>query len=161
MRSFCLSLVAIGILLLPACSFQASDSNASVPPVEPKPIDDSTPPERASETAQHEIVEDLQPADVASTAESRFTLDPAPAPPEDSASSSNRELADPKASAGEAFQSVARVLRGAIVGGTEDSETESRSSLFGSVGRALSKGLQEAVAGADQEDAGDEDGSTE
>ncbi|MDA1054242.1 MAG: hypothetical protein O3C40_27665 [Planctomycetota bacterium] len=133
MRCFLLSLSAISLLLLPACGFRSSTPDAEVSPVNPTPVPDAPPV-----AAADEVLEQVEPAAVSSPAEPEFTLDPAPAPP--------TESSPERASAEEVLQSVARVLRGAVEGESDESDAGSQGSVFGAIGRALSKGFQEAAA---------------
>ena len=135
MRCFLSSLTAASLLLLPACRVQSSHPESEMAPV---------PPEPAARDAAAEEVEQSESAarELASTPQ--FTLDPAPAPPINAEPVPAPELEADNASAEEVFQSVARVLRGAIAGGSDEGSNES---VFGSVGRALSKGFQEAAGG--------------
>ena len=81
MRLFLFMLSAIGLLLLPACTFRSSTSEAKVSPDAPTPISDS-PPVAAAE----EALEQATRAPVSPPAEPELTLDPAPAPPTESSS---------------------------------------------------------------------------
>lgn len=80
----------------------------------------------------------------APTTEPQFVNDPAPAPPTESWSEFDDSLPRESSSAEAVLKSVARVLKGAV-DGEDTSERESNGSVLGSIGRALSKGFQEAA----------------
>ena len=141
MRFFLLSLSAISLLLLPACNFRSSTSEAEVSPLAPTPIPDSPPVGSADQE-----IERVEPAAASSPSEPELSLDPAPAPPSESSSSPPLESSAKTSSAEDAFKSVARVLQGAVEGADDETDPGSKGSVFGSIGRALSKGFQEAVA---------------
>lgn len=141
MRSFIPGFAAVTLLLVPACNFQVSDRDAKVAPSSPTPIIESNPIAAAEE--RDSIVDEPVPAPT-------FALDPAPAPPIESApleSGSSEEASSGTASSAEdVFKSIARVLKGSAAGENGEAEAESTGSIFGSIGRALSKGFQEATA---------------
>lgn len=147
MRIFLYSLAAISLLLLPACNFRSSTSEAEVSPVAPTPIPDSPPV-----VAADQAVEQAEPAPVSPPAEPDFTLDPAPAPPTKFSSLPPEESSAEPSSVEDVFKSVARVLQGAVEGTNDETDASSQGSVFGSIGRALSKGFQEAVAGENATD---------
>jgi len=147
MRFFPLNLSAISLLLLPACSFQSSTPEAEVSSVAPTPIPDS-PPVAAADRE----IERVEPAVGSSPSEPEFRLDPAPAPPAQSSSSPAEESSAKTSSAEDAFKSVARVLQGAVEGADDEAGKGSTGSVFGSIGRALSKGFREAAAGENATD---------
>lgn len=143
MRSLMLSFTAVSLLFLPACNFQSSTSEAEIAPADATPIPDSTPIPATDEVATSDEPEDADPM-----AEPKLTLDPAPAPPPSDSEPAIQEdsPATERSSAEDVFQSVARVLRSAVAGDTDEAEADSNGSVYGSVGRALSKGFQEAAA---------------
>ena len=147
MRLCLFTLSVISLLLLPACTFRSSTSEAEVSPVAPTPIPDS-PPVAAAEQA----LEQTSPAPVSPPAEPEFTLDPAPAPPTESSSFPPQESSAEPSSVEDVLNSVARVLQGAVEGSEDDTGARSQGSVFGSIGRALSKGFQEAAAGENAAD---------
>ncbi len=142
MRCFLLSLSGVCLLLLPACNFRSSTSEVEVVPVAPAPISDS-PPAAVTE----DVIERVEPAAVSPPAAPEFSLDPAPAPPSESSTSSSEEAPTASTSAEDVFNSVARVLQGAVEGEHDGADADSNGAIFGSISRALSKGFQEAAAG--------------
>ncbi|HUG67698.1 MAG TPA: hypothetical protein VMM76_08095 [Pirellulaceae bacterium] len=136
MRSFIPGFAAVTLLLVPACNFQVSDTDAKVAPSSPTPIIESNPIAAAEE--RDSVVDEPAPAPT-------FALDPAPAPPTESWSSEEASSAT-ASSAEDVFKSIARVLKGSAEGENGEAEAESTGSIFGSIGRALSKGFQEATA---------------
>lgn len=142
MRAFLLTLSAIGLLLVPACNFRTDTSEAEVVPAATTPIPNSPPV-----TETREVAEPLEPAADSSPSGQAFAYDPAPAPPAESTSFAPEEPTAKPSSAEDVLQSVARVLQGAAAGSDDETGTDAKGSVFGSIGRALSKGFQEAVAG--------------
>ena len=147
MRLFLFTLPATSLLLLPACTFQTSTSEAEVSPAAPIPISDAPPVAAAEET-----IEQVTPEPVSPPPEPKLTLDPAPAPPSESSSFAPQESSPAPSSAEDVLNSVARVLQGAVEGSNDETGGSSQGSVFGSIGRALSKGFQEAAAGENTED---------
>ena len=139
MRSLLFSLSAISLLLVPACNFRSSTSETEVAPVAPAPIPDPPPVAPDSASAQ------LEPAPVSPPANA-LTLDPAPVPPAESSSLPPEAPSTPPSSAEDVLNSVVRVLQGALEGADDETGEQSEGSVFGSIGRALSKGFQEAAA---------------
>ena len=140
MRSIHLSLVAFILLVVPACNFRSSNAENEVPPVAPTPI-----PESNAGTIHSAKIKELEPIIAEPTPAPQFGLDPAPAPPTESFSAAEEPVPTDSTSAEDVLRSVARVLKGAVEGDNAE-EGESTGSIFGSIGRALSKGFQEAAA---------------
>jgi hypothetical protein len=148
MRFFLFTISAISLLLLPACNFRSSTSEAEVAPVAPTPVPDSPPVAAADET-----MEQATPTPVSPSVDPELTFDPAPAPPSESSSFPPQETpSESSTSAEDVLNSVARVLQGAVEGSEDETGARSQGSVFGSIGRALSKGFQEATADANATD---------
>ncbi|MEX0819242.1 MAG: hypothetical protein WD070_06605 [Pirellulaceae bacterium] len=143
MRSFMFSFAAVSLLFLPACNIQSSTPEAEIAPVDATPIPGSAPTPVTDEVATSD-----EPAADDPMAEPKLTLDPAPTPPPTDSEPALQEesLSTERSSAEDTFQSVARVLRNAVAGETDEAEAHSNGSVYGSIGRALSKGFQEAAA---------------
>ena len=138
----CLLCVAVGwSLLLPACSFRSNRSEANSPPADPTPIRDSS-----ADDAADEVVELVAPEVVNAPVEPEYNQDPAPAPPTEFNPVAPAESPPELSSAEDILKSVGRVLQGAVEGRADGEEQSSGRSVFGSIGRALSKGFQEASA---------------
>ncbi|MBC8354172.1 MAG: hypothetical protein H8E66_19440 [Planctomycetes bacterium] len=140
MRSLILSLSAISLLLLTACNVRSTTSEAETAPATPTPIPDSTPP-----VIEQEVIGNLEPQIVESRPQPELPQDPAPAPPVEFSSEGPSEPVANSSSAEDTLRSVARVLRGAVEGETDEADANSGGSVFGPIGRALSKGFQEAA----------------
>lgn len=141
MRSFSLGFVALILLVVPACNFRSSNAEVEVAPAAPAPIPDAN-----VGAVTSNAIEEVEPIVEEPTAEPQFAHDPAPAPPTDSWSTANEPVPANSSSAQDVLNSVARVLKGAVEGGDTEDEGQSTGSIFGSIGRALSKGFQEAAA---------------
>ena len=130
-----LAILALFCFTIGACSKNSASSEA--PTSQPNPVTIEPP------VASPEILEDDPFGEVPEPRE------PAPAPPVGAEATDNPEPPpEESASPAEVMDSVGRVLRRTI--GADEDEAESKGSIFRSIGRALTKGAQEA-ASADRE----------
>lgn len=143
-----LAILAAFCLTVGACSKNTETSES--PAVQPKPV--TIEPEGLTEprVVPAGTVEDDPFGEIPEPVE------PAPAPPTEAEATadSSEAPAEESASAAELMDSVGRVLRRTI--GAGEDEAESKGSIFRSIGRALTKGAQEA-ASAEAEAPKDED----
>ncbi len=141
MRRCFFSLLVVS--LIAGCRVKSNDAASEAASPDPIPIQDN---ERIDDPPP--APESYQPLErpaqlpIISSIPDDSNEDPAPMPPLDGTQGNDEQ---DQRSAKAAFDSVARVLQGAIAGQDEETGEPAKKSVFGSVGRALMKGFQEAA----------------
>ena len=141
MRRFFFSLLVVS--LIAGCRAKSNDAGGEAALPDPVPIQDSTRIDNPPPVPQpYQPLERPAQSPIISSIPDDSTDDPAPMPPlDDSIGNSEQD----QRSAKDAFDSVTRVLQGAIAGQDDETGEPAKKSVFGSVGRALMKGFQEAA----------------